>query len=119
MLFEKERTYHINKQWNKGCGIFFCKENYLFFFKKVIIFFLPYSNILVWCLMPNHFHFLVLVKQEELVSDIARGVNFCHPSSRPASILRSLNQLIAIMLHSYTRAINKTDMFHRKEIMLT
>ena len=83
-------------------AIFFNRENYLFFLEKIKTHITPYADILAWCLMPNHFHLMVLVR--ELVIS-THGVTQSHPVSKRKN--RTLNNSIAIMLRSYTRAINK------------
>lgn len=98
MQFEPNHLYHIFNQGNNKQTIFFEQENYLFFIKKVRAYVYPYCDILAWCLMPNHFHFLVLVRE------VSHPVTQSH---RVTTKLRTLNNSIAIMLRSYTRAIQK------------
>ena len=66
MILETEYLYHIFNQGNNSQRIFFNRENYLFFLKKTTEFILPYADILAWCLMPNHFHFMVYVHDMEV-----------------------------------------------------
>ncbi|MCF6347576.1 MAG: hypothetical protein L3J20_04650 [Flavobacteriaceae bacterium] len=66
MQLEKGYIYHIYNQGNNQRKIFYKRENYLFFSEKIKTYILPYADILAWCLMPNHFHLMVLVKEEEL-----------------------------------------------------
>lgn len=66
MQFEKYHIYHIYNQGNNSQKIFFSRENYLFFLRKIKIYILPYTDIISWCLMPNHFHFMVLVNEVEI-----------------------------------------------------
>ena len=63
MQFETGHIFHIYNQGNNRQKIFFNRENYLFFLRKIKIYILPYADILAWCLMPNHFHFMVLVNE--------------------------------------------------------
>jgi len=121
MQFEKTHIYHIYNQGNNRQKIFFDRENYLFFLRKVGIYILPYADIIAWCLMPNHFHFMVLVNHEELPLDsLAKeseesvglteesvGVTPSHTDTGHLVKLRTFNDSIGIMLRSYTRAINK------------
>jgi putative transposase len=58
----------------------------------------PYADVLAWCLMPNHFHLMVLVRELE----ITHPMTLSHRMST-----QTLNQSIAVLLRSYTRAINK------------
>jgi len=50
MNFEQGYMYHIFNQGNNRHKIFFKRENYLFFLKKIKIFVMPYADILAWCL---------------------------------------------------------------------
>lgn len=105
MIFESGNLYHIYNQGNNRQKIFYVRDNYLFFLNKLKRHILPYSDILAWCLMPNHFHLLVYVKQVYIpVSD---GVTQSHPVTKAREV--SLNESIGIMLRSYTRAINKQE----------
>jgi len=101
MQFKKGYIYHIYNQGNNRQKIFFDKENYLYFLKKMKVYILPYADILAWCLMPNHFHWMVYVRETEL--EISDRVTTSHPITKS----RTFNNSIAIMLRSYTRAINK------------
>ncbi len=124
MILEKEHLYHIYNQGNNRQRIFFNRDNYLYFLTKVNSYMLPYVNMIAWCLMPNHFHFMVEVKEVQLelnASEFASSENF-NPSealtkdstanSQGFGALniqpkfRTLNDSIGIMLRAYTRAIN-------------
>jgi putative transposase len=107
MHFEKGNLYHIYNQGNNKQKIFFNKENYLFFLKKIRTYILPFADILAWCLMPNHIHIMVFVNEVEVLVtvDDTDGVTRSHPVSKK----RTLNQSKAIMLRSYTRAIHKQN----------
>ncbi len=106
MHFEKGHMYHIYNHGNNRQKIFFKKENYHFFLGKLKTYILPYTDILAWCLMPNHFHVMVYINNVELVVD-ENGFTHQVTDSHLMSKTRTLNQSIAILLRSYTRAINK------------
>ncbi|HLP04803.1 MAG TPA: hypothetical protein VK152_05160 [Paludibacter sp.] len=108
MLFEKDHIYHIYNQGNNRQNIFFNKDNHVFFLRKIKEFILPYADIMAWCLMPNHFHWMVYVKETTICID---SDNF---DSRGATMSRTptqatFNKSIGILLASYTRAINKQE----------
>ena len=63
MLIEKGHIYHIYNQGNNRQKIFFNRENYFFFLGKMKEYIMPYADIMAWCLMPNHFHWMVYVKE--------------------------------------------------------
>jgi len=119
MQFEKGYIYHIYNQGNNRQQIFFNRENYLYFLRKINAYILPYADILSWCLMPNHFHLMVYVREEEIdasIWDVTQGSETHTIHQMTQSHLmdsmgkkRSLSNSIAIMLRSYTRAINKQN----------
>ncbi|MGH7599077.1 MAG: transposase [bacterium] len=68
--FIKGCCYHI---YNRGCNrehIFFKEENYIYLLKKMQSSRLKYgANILAYCLMPNHYHFLTRQETDRPLSD--------------------------------------------------
>ena len=109
MQFEKGYLYHIYNQGNNKQKVFFIQENYLFFLGKIRTYILPYADILAWCLMPNHFHLMVLVNETDMVINTV-GVAPSNTDSNAEQIkTRTINQSIGIMLRSYSQAINKQN----------
>ena len=102
MIFESNHIYHIYNQGNNRQKVFFNRENYLFFLKKINEHILPYADVLAWCLMPNHFHLMVAVRMQ----DQSDRVSFFKDNNSPGHYQKKLNNSIATMLSSYTRAIN-------------
>ncbi len=84
-----ETFYHIYNRGNNRQPIFLLRDNYVYFLRKVRKHLFPHVKIVAYCLMPNHFHFLVNTN-----SDI--------DESKFSNDLR-------VMLSSYTRAINKQE----------
>ena len=113
MIFESGSIYHIYNQGNNRQKIFFNRDNYLFFLKKLNRHVVPHADILAWCLMPNHFHLMVRVNQvvvaitDGVTLDATDGVTQSHPVSNLKNI--SLNDNIGILLRSYARAVNKQE----------
>lgn len=76
---------------NQRQTIFLQERNYFYFLEKVRKTFVEGANLLAYCLMPNHFHFL-----------LSTDHNF---RSDPFS------KRLAIMLRSYTRGIQMQEKF--------
>ncbi len=95
MVFESGHIYHIYNQGNNRQKIFFTRDNYLFFLKKIKRHIIPFADVLAWCLMPNHFHFFVYV-----------GDGVSDSSNIAEKQQLTFNSSIGIMLRSYTRAVN-------------
>jgi putative transposase len=64
--------------YNRGIGdgnLFYSDSNYLYFLKKYSDYVLPIAEIYSYCLMPNHFHFLIRIKSEQEVYDFFDGAD--------------------------------------------
>lgn len=95
LVFESGNLYHIYNQGNNRQQIFYVRDNYLFFLNKLKRHVLPYSDILAWCLMSNHFHLLVYVKQFRIAL-VTDGATRSHPVSEnnPLQISSKISQNI-------------------------
>jgi len=59
--------YHIYNRGNNYQGIFFERENYLYFLSLMRQHLTNNGvDVVVYCLMPNHYHFLVYLRDETL-----------------------------------------------------
>jgi putative transposase len=61
---EYGRYYHIYNRGNNSDVIFSKQEDFKRFLKLFEKFIPPVADTLAWCLMKNHFHFLVRIKDE-------------------------------------------------------
>lgn len=75
--------YHIYNRGNNRQNIFLEQENYFYFLRKIKLYFSEDVEILSYCLMPNHYHILVYLKNN----------NF--------------SQIMQKFTIAYTKAINK------------
>lgn len=106
MHFEQGHIYHIYNQGNNRQRIFFERDNYLFFLRKMREYLLPYCDVVTYCLMPNHFHWMVEVKMIGSGEDPSGGATLSRTPTPSSSEIAPLNKSIGILLASYTRAIN-------------
>jgi len=60
--FEENICYHIYNRGINGTSIFKQEKNFHYFLRKWKILIHPFFETMAYCLMPNHFHFLVKVK---------------------------------------------------------
>lgn len=114
MHFQTGELYHIFNQGNNREKIFLSRDNYIFFLNKIKTHILPYADVLAWCLMPNHFHLMIYVHTLEVArieNTDARSMSSSNANHLPLKQqqLQSINQSIAILLRSYTRAINEQE----------
>jgi putative transposase len=64
MKIYPDQLYHIYNRGNNKEPLFFNRENYLYFLRFVRKHILPQSEILAYCLMPNHFHFMIYANEK-------------------------------------------------------
>ncbi len=62
---EYGRYYHIYNRGINGTDLFMTNDNYSWFMKLYFKYINPIADTYAWCLMKNHFHFLVRIKDEE------------------------------------------------------
>ena len=62
--------YHIYNRGNNSQKLFYKKENYLFFLKRMKEYLTPFGSVVAWCLMPNHFHWIIYVNSEKIDIEI-------------------------------------------------
>lgn len=112
--------FHIYNRGINGCDVFINSQNKLFFLQKVKQYLSEIVDIYAYCLMNNHFHFIVRVKSEEeivgnknfakvfgvAVSNFGEVKKGIHADYSLAS--KQLGKLIS----SYTQAFNKVNNRH-------
>jgi putative transposase len=86
MIIEENKYYHLYNRSNNNEVVFKEAESYNYFLKKYRLYCDPYFETIAYCLMPTHFHFLVFCKSNDEVNT---------------------RKCIALLLSSYTKAINK------------
>ena len=62
-LLQLGKFYHIYNRGINGEKLFHCEENYQHFLKLYSTYIDPIADTYAWVLMPNHFHFLVRIKE--------------------------------------------------------
>lgn len=115
MQFKPNTIYHIYNQGNNRQKIFYKDDNYIYFLRKMRQHLLPHVEFLAYCLMPNHFHFLVYTKESACLP--YSGTKWTGDSKSPVHSntkspnekQQNLHHAIKILLSSYTRAINKQE----------
>ncbi|MBE9201903.1 MULTISPECIES: transposase [unclassified Nodularia (in: cyanobacteria)] len=70
--------YHVYNRGNNRQNIFFERENYIYFLRLVREHLISKAvDIVAYCLMPNHYHFLVYLRDETL-SDAMKSLSLAY-----------------------------------------
>ena len=62
---EPDAFFHVFNRANGSELLFSSQENYQYFLKRYKHFIPSIAETYCYCLMPNHFHFLIKIKSEE------------------------------------------------------
>jgi len=87
--------YHIYNRGNNRSLIFFRLENYSYFLNLVKKYITDIAEVHSYCLLPNHFHFLIKIKDEVELNQKYIDNDLI------------LHQPFANLFNAYTKAINK------------
>ena len=58
------RYYHVFNRGNNHQRVFFSEENYRYFMQLADKYLADYISLLAYCLIENHFHFLIKINDE-------------------------------------------------------
>ncbi len=81
------RYYHIFNRGINRDDIFFQPKNYDYFFSLMKRFLIGYVEIHAYCLLPNHFHFVVQVKDELIFAKEQKNRSLFTLSRKSGSVL--------------------------------
>jgi REP element-mobilizing transposase RayT len=95
MKFKANQVYHIYNQGNNHQPIFHSGFDYQTFLNYTGKFMLPYTELISYCLMPNHFHFLTYTTEKSAM-----------PIKQGGLLIDFLTNGIRKLLSGYTRVFN-------------
>jgi len=95
-MFEPGKFFHVYNRGNNKEVLFVDTENYNFFLEKVKLHLSPIAYFYAYCLMPNHFHLLVRIKEEHEI-----------PQKYIDKSYKNLSFPFSNLFNSYTKAFNR------------
>lgn len=94
--------YHIYNRGNNSENIFIEEQNYAYFIKLMHRYVLPIADVYAYCLMKNHFHFLLRIKEKSSVKE--RELKYT-TVIKPKVI--SASRQLSHFFNAYSQAVNK------------
>jgi len=95
-----DKVYHIYNHAIGSENLFREDDNYIYFLSKWQKYISPIAESYAFCLMPNHFHFLIKVKDQE---EIKRKLHLTGLENLSGVISKQFSNLF----NSYAKAYNK------------
>ncbi|MXO03670.1 transposase [Flavobacterium sp. HBTb2-11-1] len=90
--FETGQYYHVYNRGNNGENIFIEERNYNYFLEKLKKYILPIADVYAYCLLKNHFHIVLRIKDK---IDI------------PEKFKEKIHLPFSNLFNSYSKSINK------------
>lgn len=94
--------YHIYNRGNNGIDVFLDNDSYYHFLRLYAKYVEPIAETFAWCLLKNHFHLLVRIRDKNEIDENQLTYN---TTEKPKVIDPS--RQFSHLLNAYTQAINK------------
>ncbi len=94
--------YHIYNRGNNRMDIFLEPDNYYYFLRLYAKYIEPIAETYAWCLLKNHFHLLVRIKDKSEINNI----ELRYSTIEKPKIIDPSRQF-SHLFNAYTQAINK------------
>lgn len=116
---EPDFFYHIYNRGINGTKVFETDENYFYFLKRLKVFISPVCEFYAYCLMPNHFHFVIRVKSEKVINEFLtenkNKVRFEEKGLHSFDAI--ISKQFAKFFSSYSQAFNRFNKFRTGSLL--
>ena len=103
---EEEIYYHIYNRANGNENLFRNEDNYNYFLSQWAKYIEPIAETYCYCLMPNHFHFLIKIRKEQELMEVFEQKLKSKNSDVP-DIKSHISKQFSNLFNSYSKAYNK------------
>jgi len=99
--------YHIYNRGINGTSLFYIPENYEHFLILYDKYITPIADTFAWCLMGNHFHLLVRIKEVDEINIkwLPNPVRVLNPDR--VEVIKPPHLYFSHLFNSYTQSVNK------------
>ena len=119
-ILEPDCYYHLYNRGINSCTIFNNQDNYRYFLKQFAKYMIGVVDVYAYCLMPNHFHFLIKVKSREELETFVKGSNFDksvaslkeHQDGGLHASTNIVSKQMGKFISSYSQSFNKVNQRH-------
>ncbi len=119
-ILEPDAMYHVYNRANGSERLFNSSENYRFFLRQYQKYIAPIAETWCYCLMPNHFHFVIRVKNQGKIegfiatrkvqySKTLQGFGTLEGLAQQKALSKFLTQQFAHLFNAYTQSFNKLN----------
>lgn len=105
-LLQPDSYYHIYNRGINGCSIFSRSEHYNYFLKRYAQYINPIAKTYAYCLLGNHFHFLLATRTETELNAVCNRT-IVQQTDEPRSLSHHISLQFAHLFNAYSQAYNK------------
>jgi REP element-mobilizing transposase RayT len=109
--FESEQFYHIYHRAVTGERLFINDSDYVEFLDRYSKYLQPYFNTWAYCLIPNHFHFLVKVKTQDELKVSSEG----EKTNASKLYLKGKKPFTFLLENQFSRMLSGIALRHNKK----
>ncbi len=114
---EAGKFYHVFNRGNNRENLFYNNGNYEYFLVRYDHFLYDFAKTYAFCLLPNHFHLLIRVKEKEEISrspegksiTFGKGDTFKMKNGKTSTISKLISSKFRFFFTSYSMSINKQE----------
>ncbi|MBN1304909.1 MAG: hypothetical protein JXA13_10780 [Anaerolineales bacterium] len=100
--------YHIYNRGNNRENLFVQQRNYTYFMRLYARHILPVGETFAYCLLPNHFHFLIRTRTEEEQEAYIGSVSKTEPIIKFKEPSRAFNNMFIAYARAFNKAVGRT-----------
>ena len=106
-MYHANVIYHVYNQSINYELLYRSDSNYRYFLGKIKKHLLPYADIFAYCLMPDHFHLMLMPNADGCKPSCATGFVRHREGEPKVEAQQCLSHAIGTLLSGYTRALNR------------
>lgn len=106
-MLETGKMYHLYNRGNNRENLFYKEDNYHYFIRQFDKYLSNFIDIYAYCLLPNHFHFLIKIKDEDEIRQ--HLVSLKDLPSVGVDLPKIIADQFRLFFMSYAKAINKQE----------
>lgn len=106
MHIQPHQLYHLYNRGNNRNRLFYEPDNYELFISKMKKYLIPNCHLLAYCLLPNHFHFLITPNDSTNLPYTRIGSDGTPLVSNPLVRMTQFSHGLQMLLSSYAKTMN-------------